>query len=191
MINTIKYLLKRIINILSRLIPLPRSLDDTYILEDHSQVCLYVESEAILPAYRPRELIKESKRPSRVPFSLICTVYNEAKSVSAWMDRVLKQSQLPEELVIVVAQSTDDTLSQLESYQDQCPFPLRIIKAGKVNISCGRNIAIKEAEHDIIAVSDFGCRPRQDWLEKLILPFAMNPEIEVVAGWYESVNQKG
>jgi len=194
MINTIKYYIKRAIEILVLRIPLfriPRSLDDTYIMEDNSQVYLYAESEKTLPSYQPRVMIPSNKKKTDITFSLISTVYNEKKSVSNWMDNILKQTRLPDELVIVDAHSSDETVKILETYHDRCAFPLRIIKEGKVNISRGRNLAVDAAAYEIIVVSDFGCRPREDWLEKIISPFELNPATEVVAGWYESVDSNG
>ena len=194
MINKIKYYLKKILEILAQKIPflrIPRCLDDTYFMEDHSEVCLYTASEKAFPFYIPRFPILPGNQKTGLQFSLIVTVYNEAKSVSEWMEGILNQSRLPDELVIVDAQSGDDTVKLLESYQGRCAFPLVVLQEEKINISRGRNIAIAAATYEVIAVSDFGCRPREDWLEKLILPFEINPDTDVVAGWYESVDLSG
>jgi glycosyltransferase involved in cell wall biosynthesis len=44
-----------------------------------------------------------------------------------------------------------------------------------------RNVGIKAAKGEIIAFTDVDCRPRPDWLSKLVLPFA-DPKVQLVAG---------
>lgn len=52
--------------------------------------------------------------------------------------------------------------------------------------SKGRNIAISNARNEIIAITDVGCIPHNDWLEKLSNPFVNKKNI-VVAGGYKMV----
>lgn len=57
--------------------------------------------------------------------------------------------------------------------------------------SKGRNIAIKKAKNEIIAITDAGCIPHRDWLEKLVKnldPSSQSyDEAGVVAGSYEMI----
>ena len=50
----------------------------------------------------------------------------------------------------------------------------------------GRNIAIKKAKNEIIAITDAGCIPHKDWLKKLTDPFK-NESVDVVGGFYEMI----
>lgn len=52
----------------------------------------------------------------------------------------------------------------------------------------GRNIAIKKAKNEIIAITDAGCTPHKDWLEKITAPFK-NTDTDVVAGAYKMVTK--
>ena len=51
----------------------------------------------------------------------------------------------------------------------------------------GRNIAVKKAKNEIIVMTDVGCIPKHDWLEKITKPFSKSHPrgvIDVVAGFY-------
>ena len=124
--------------------------------------------------------------------SLIITVLNEEKSIKEFLGSVIKQTRLPEELVIVDGGSTDATVSVISNFQ----FPPRL-RSGRAisnfklkfirkrgNRSLGRNTAIKNSTGDIIAVSDAGCILDKSWLAKITSPFN-DKNIDVVAGYYK------
>lgn len=129
--------------------------------------------------------------PDTLQVSLIASVKNEAGNIAKWMDCVQKQTRLPNEIVIVDGGSNDGTDRLLEEWDIHCPVPLKVIKAPGTNIARGRNIAIQEARYPIIAVTDFGCEPKPDWLETLIQPFKLEPETHVSAGFYETIDRTG
>ena len=52
--------------------------------------------------------------------SLICTVFNEGRTVRALLDSLLAQSLLPDEVVIVDGGSTDDTVAHIRAYECAC-----------------------------------------------------------------------
>lgn len=129
--------------------------------------------------------------PQNLPVTLIATLRNEESNVQRWVESIVHQSRLPQEIILVDAGSTDGTVESLRSCLGQCPVPAQLLVEPGVNIARGRNLAIANASHALIAVTDFGCMPHQDWLENLILPFEVDPEIEVVAGWYQPVGENG
>ena len=51
------------------------------------------------------------------------------------------------------------------------------------SIAQGRNISVKKAKNEIIAMTDVGCIPNKDWLEKITKPFVENKNV-LVAGFY-------
>jgi len=116
--------------------------------------------------------------------SLITTVLNEENSIGVFLDSILKQTKLPDEVVIVDGGSTDKTVSSIKYYVssvNQLKIRL-IIKRG--NRSVGRNTAIKNSIGDVIAVSDSGCRLDKNWLAEITRPFS-DKNIDVVAGYYK------
>ena len=116
--------------------------------------------------------------------SLITTVLNEENSIKSFIDSVLSQTRLPDELVIVDGGSTDGTVSSIKYQVSSIKrIKVRIInKQG--NRSVGRNTAIKSSTGDIIAVSDVGCILDNNWLKNLVLPFK-DKSTDVVAGYYK------
>ena len=125
----------------------------------------------------------------KIKVSLICTLKNEESSIKEFLDSILSQSRLPDEVVIVDGGSTDRTVeiinSVINSYIGKCGPIKLIVKKGAIRAE-GRNIAIKNTEYNIIASTDAGCRLDKDWLENLIKPFEDDASVDVVSGWYEA-----
>ena len=113
--------------------------------------------------------------------SLICTVYNEERTIKDFLESLKHQTQIPDEIVIVDGGSTDRTVQMIRSYVNKLPIRL-IVK--KCNIAEGRNIAIRNTKHAIIAVTDAGATLDPEWFENITRPFE-NPEVDVVSGYYE------
>lgn len=119
-----------------------------------------------------------------IKVSLICTLKNEESSIREFLDSILSQSRLPDQVIIVDGGSTDGTVEIINSYIGKCNLIKLIVKKG-ANIAEGRNIAIKNAKYDVIASTDAGCRIDKHWLENLIRPFEEDSSVDVVSGWYE------
>ncbi len=100
--------------------------------------------------------------------TLIFTVLNEAKSITALLDTIAAQTRRPDEIVVCDGGSTDDTLKLLRAEQR---LNIRVIVEPGANISRGRNVAISAASHALIACTDAGVRLDPHWLEHLIAPF--------------------
>ncbi len=100
--------------------------------------------------------------------SVCITTFNESEDrVKKLLDSLNNQTLKPDEIIIIDAKDYNNC-----------------------SRSKGRNIAIKKAKNEIIAITDVGCIPRVDWLEKLVKPFeiATPPKADrndtVVAGGY-------
>lgn len=118
--------------------------------------------------------------------SLISTVKNEEKSLKLFLDSIIKQTRKPDEIIIVDGGSGDDTPRILNSYKYKIKNLRVIIKSG--NRSVGRNTAIKNASHDVVAVTDAGCVLDKHWLENIIKPFD-NPQVNAVGGFYKPLTK--
>ena len=116
--------------------------------------------------------------------SLIATVYNEGDNIQQLFDSIKAQTVQPDEIVIVDAGSTDDTLTIMRSYCDL--LPLRLLVEPGCNISQGRNRALSAAKGDIIAVSDAGVRLSETWLERICAPLLGNSDLNVVCGFFQA-----
>lgn len=153
-------------------------------LEDNSQVTVFCKDPGCFASYPRKELLPTGGRKIRVPVSLVVTVRNEHDSVGTWLETLAQQTRQPDEVIVVDGGSSDGTLAVVRDFASNSMIKVKVIAAGEVNIARGRNIGIQEAAHPIIATTDFGCELESQWLENLILPFELDPEVEVVAGWY-------
>ncbi|HLB46055.1 MAG TPA: glycosyltransferase [Anaerolineales bacterium] len=99
--------------------------------------------------------------------SLILTVLNEGDHIRRLLDSVVKQSRRPDEVVVCDGGSHDNTVAVIQEYADR--LPLKILSAPGANISQGRNVAIRAATGDVIAVTDAGVWLEEQWLEELLI----------------------
>lgn len=136
---------------------------------------MVVRTFAVRKAYGLRVLRME-------PFTLVSTVFNEHARLEQTLADLAVQTLPPSEMLVVDAGSTDGTYEMLLDFAAKAPFAVRILRADRVNIAQGRNLAIREARYDLIASTDFGCRFAPRWLESILEPFAEDPTLEVVGG---------
>jgi glycosyltransferase involved in cell wall biosynthesis len=120
--------------------------------------------------------------------SLVSTVYNEIGRLQATIDSLNDQSLAPSEIIIVDAGSTDGTLEFLNRWARENKAVKVLIKKG-CNVAEGRNLAIAEAQHSIIASIDFGCTFHPDWLKSIVTPILEDASVEVVGGAF-TVNEE-
>jgi len=105
--------------------------------------------------------------------SIVIVTYNEEKNIRQCLDSVLSQeySSGQWEVLIVDGKSCDSTVGivedEIEFRQKILPIPVRLITNPKRQISCGRNLGIKNAKYPFIAFTDADCIVPADWLNKL------------------------
>jgi glycosyltransferase involved in cell wall biosynthesis len=114
--------------------------------------------------------------------SVVITVLNEEKTVAGLLDSLLAQDRQADEIVIVDGGSTDRTGEIIRHFQ-QKDRSIRVL-IEKCSRAKGRNIGIDIARNEIIAMTDAGCIPENDWLEKITKPLS-DKDVEVVAGYYQ------
>jgi GT2 family glycosyltransferase/glycosyltransferase involved in cell wall biosynthesis len=154
-----------------------------YPIYDRSRVIVYTDDETILPEYPERRSLRIAMPEQRLKVSLISTVRNEAANVETWLDSLLKQTRLPDEIVICDGGSTDNTVALIQKHAGTFPIPIQLIEEAGANIARGRNIAIGQVHYDLISCADFGCKLDKEWLQNLILPFELDEKIDVSCGF--------
>ncbi|MBC8163424.1 MAG: glycosyltransferase [Roseiflexaceae bacterium] len=118
--------------------------------------------------------------------SLICTVKDEAATIAALLDSMLAQRRPPDEVVVNDCGSTDATAEIVQRYIARYP-QVRLVRGGH-NISSGRNNAIRNARHDLIACTDAGLTLDPSWLAEIIAPLERD-QADVVGGFFTPAPQ--
>lgn len=119
-------------------------------------------------------------------FTLVSTVFNEAKRIQDTLDDIKNQTRLPDELIITDAGSSDETVEIIKKWASMVSFPVKVLSWPRCNVAQGRNRAIEEATFDCILSTDFGCRFNPLWIESMMQPFG-DTSIKVVGGTYEVI----
>lgn len=119
--------------------------------------------------------------------SLICTVLNEEKTITQFLESINSQSKLADEVIIIDGGSRDGTVSKINGFKSKKKLNLKVfIKKG--NRSVGRNFAIKKSSFGIILSSDAGCVLDRDWVKNIAAAF-INKNIDVASGYYKPVTR--
>ncbi len=113
--------------------------------------------------------------------SLVTTVLNEGNNLADWLDAILSQTVLPEEIIIVDGGSKDGTWEMLIEKSRQ--NSLIKIWQHPGNISAGRNFAISKAAGETIVVTDAGCIYDIEWFKKIIEPILSGQGSFVATGF--------
>jgi hypothetical protein len=115
-----------------------------------------------------------------VKVSLVSTVLNARPHIEGFLESVRRQARQPDEVILVDGGSSDGTLEVVRAEPG-----ILALSEPKANISRGRNVGIRAAAHDVIAITDADCVLAPDWLERLLRPLADGADVS--AGFYEPV----
>src|SRR3982750_3343581 len=88
--------------------------------------------------------------------SLIVTVLDEAGTIEALLDSVAAQTCPPDEVVVTDGGATDGAREKFRRWSSR--LPLSVVESPGANIARGRNLAIRSASGELIAVTDAGVR---------------------------------
>jgi GT2 family glycosyltransferase len=112
-----------------------------------------------------------------VKISLVATVKDARSHVDAFLSSIRAQTRQPDEVVVVDGGSTDGTWEALHEADG-----IIALREPGANIARGRNVAIRAAAHDVIAVSDADCVLDPEWLARILEPIERGAD--VAAGFY-------
>ncbi len=110
----------------------------------------------------------------------LCT-YNGEKYLTEQLASFLRQTRLPDELIVCDDRSTDETVEILEIFAADAPFPVRIY-VNENNLGSTKNFerAISLCDGDIIFLSDQDDLWCEEKLEKFEREFAFDKEVGMV-----------
>ena len=110
----------------------------------------------------------------------LCT-YNGADFLRAQLESYVRQTRLPDELVVCDDRSTDETGSILEEFAAAAPFPLRIVR-NETNLGTIKNFekAISLCGGDIIFLSDQDDVWQPQKIARFCAEFEAHPEVGLI-----------
>jgi glycosyltransferase involved in cell wall biosynthesis len=114
-------------------------------------------------------------------FTLVSTVFNEAKRLKQTIADLEGQTIKPAEIIITDAGSNDGTYEELLQWKNSSLVPIIVLQKNRCNVAEGRNLAIQAASYELIVSTDFGCRFEKNWLRTLVSPFE-DKEVRVAGG---------
>ncbi len=118
--------------------------------------------------------------------SVCITVLNAEKIIVPLLDSLQLQTKKADEIVVVDGGSSDKTVELLKHFQKK-DKRIKLLFESCLRAR-GRNLAVEIAKNEVIAMTDTGCVPHKDWLEKITSPL-IHPEIDIVAGVYGMVGE--
>ena len=92
-------------------------------------------------------------------------LYNEAETIAPLLASLVEQTRHPAEAILVDAGSTDGTPGLVE--QARAPFPLRLLRRGRLNPGEARNEGVRASTTDWVAFTDGGIVLDAEWLSEL------------------------
>jgi len=114
------------------------------------------------------------------------SVYNEERNIAQLLDCLLRQSRLPDEIVIIDDGSKDRTAEIIRAYAEHHSC-IKYIYQKNAGIAVARNTAWKNTDADICVFTDGDCVPEDTWIEKLLQPFT-DTQVGAAAGTYKTMN---
>jgi GT2 family glycosyltransferase len=114
----------------------------------------------------------------------VISTRNRGERVAETVRSVLK-NDYPHFVLVVIDQSEDDlTANAIGHFLKDPRFQyMRSLTRG---LSAGRNVGIKSAQSELIALTDDDCEPPINWLKELAAAFALDRRIGVVFGNVEA-----
>ncbi len=98
--------------------------------------------------------------------SLIIPVYNEERHIKACLDAVASQSVMPDEVIVVDNNCTDNTIKIAKSYNF-----VRVITEKKQGRAYARSAGFNSAKHDILGRIDADSVVSENWAETVVNSF--------------------
>ncbi|MEK7597896.1 MAG: glycosyltransferase family 2 protein [Patescibacteria group bacterium] len=104
--------------------------------------------------------------------SVVIPVYNEEKRIKNCLDSLMKQSEKPDEIIVVDNNCTDNTIKLVKKYKG-----ITIIQEKKQGMIPARNTGFNNAQNEIIAKCDADTILPIDWIKNIKSDFSNYPSV--------------
>ena len=129
------------------------------------------------------------EQPASLKISVIIVTYNRAQMLKEALESLTTQSRIPDEVLVVDNNSSDQTKQAAESFNGR--LNIRYIFEPIQGTSTARNTGISHAAGDVIVFFDDDCIAQRDWLHYMEMPFLRDPAIGMVGGEIQACRVKG
>ncbi len=99
--------------------------------------------------------------------TIIIPAYNEADSIAACLDSCLSQTVMPDEILVVDNNSTDETYAIVKKYQKEHPRLIRLLKQSEQGLIPTRNFGFDQAKSEVLGRIDADSRLEPEWVAAL------------------------
>ena len=120
--------------------------------------------------------------------AVISAVYNEGANIERFMQSLLGQTRIPDEIILVDDGSTDSTPMLIEQQAIQQPR-IKLIRQANQGPASARNQGWRAVASDICLFTDGDCVPEINWVEKIEQILLRHPDAGGAAGTYTTLNQ--
>jgi len=112
--------------------------------------------------------------------SVLIITRNRSKMLEGCLESLVKQTRMPDELIVVDNASTDNTKRVVLSFNKK--LPVKYVQEKQIGIPYARNKGIKTARGTIILMLDDDCVADKFWVEKMINAHKKYPKAWVIQG---------
>jgi len=137
------------------------------------------------------EASQERSRDDKPLVSVIMAAYNCQEYVGEAIESILAQTYENWELICVDDASTDRTRAIVARYAEANDRIKLLCNAENLGPAATRNVALKHAKGEFLAVLDADDVALPDRLERSLEAFGQDPALGLVAGVYETIGRDG
>ncbi len=126
---------------------------------------------------------------------MVISIKNEENSITEFIDSIIEQTLLPEEVIFVDHFSTDKTVEKIIKKRHNCPFEIvllsaknspQYIKTQRSTLAGNRNYGVNKAKNEFVLFTDCGNILNRDYFKSLIMPLYKDKEVDLVGGIYRT-----
>lgn len=113
---------------------------------------------------------------SVMKISVVIPAFNEERYIGGCLEALLRQSRLPDEIIVVDNNSTDTTAVIVQRYSS-----VSLIHEERQGMTPARNRGFSKCTGDIIVRTDADCLPPPHWIKSIETHF-MKPDVDALSG---------